>query len=200
MHRKVFDMLVSIGGAIIVVFLVVAGSLLLVGYNFANDNVQSQLAQQHITFPPAAAFAHPNGTEITRSMTPSVSQYAGQPLTTGAQARVYADDFIAVHLSEMPYHGNYAAASAAAMQQPNNAKLAALVQTTFRGTTLRGLLLEAYGFSVFASIALVGAITCFALAGLLALLVLFGILHARRTDEATELFSHEEPARELVHA
>ena len=48
-------------------------------------------------------------------MIPSVSQYAGQQLLTGPQAKVYADDFIAVHLSEMPYNGVYSKISAAAM-------------------------------------------------------------------------------------
>jgi hypothetical protein len=191
MNRKVFDKLASVGGALIVVIFAVAGSLLLVAYNFANNNVHTQLAQQHIVFPSAAAFAHPNGTEITKSMIPTVSQYAGQQLTTGQQAEVYANDFIAVHLSEMPYHGNYAAVSAASMQDPNNAKLAALTQTIFRGTTLRGLLLEAYAFSVFATIALWGAVASFIVAGLMALLVLFGIRHARRADERAELFVHQ---------
>ena len=88
MRRRVFDMLVSIGGLLIVVVLVVAGTLLLVGYSFANNNVHNQLDQQQIVFPPTAAFAHAKaGTEITPSMIPSVSQYAGQQLTTGAQLR-----------------------------------------------------------------------------------------------------------------
>ncbi|MGH9018738.1 MAG: hypothetical protein ACRDY1_13395 [Acidimicrobiales bacterium] len=189
MNRKVFDKLASIGGALVVVVLVAAGALLLVGYAFADGNVHIQLAEQHITFPSAAAFAHAKaGTEITPSMIPSVSRYAGQPLTTGPQAKAYADDFIAVHLSEMPYGGNYAAISAASLKDPTNASLAALVQTSFRGTTLRGLLLEAYAFSVFAELALWGAIAAFVVAGLLALLVLFGIMHARRTGETSELF------------
>ena len=79
------------------------------GYSFANSNVHNQLAEQQITFPAAAAFAHPvAGTEITPSMIPSVSQYAGQPLTTGQQAEVYADDFIAVHLKEIGGGKTYA--------------------------------------------------------------------------------------------
>ena len=42
---------------------------------------------------------HPKaGTEITPSMIPSVSQYAGQQLLTGQQAKVWANDFMAVHL------------------------------------------------------------------------------------------------------
>jgi len=34
-----------------------------------------------------------------------VSKYAGQQLLTGEQAKTWADDFMAVHLAEMPYHG-----------------------------------------------------------------------------------------------
>ena len=98
MRRKVFDMLASVGGVVVVIVLAVAGSLLMVGYSFANNYVHSQLAEQQITFPSAAAFAHPDGQEITKSMIPSVSQYAGQQLVTGQQAEVYANDFIAVHL------------------------------------------------------------------------------------------------------
>ena len=119
MRRRVFDMLVSLGGVLMVVVLVVAGALLMVGYNFANNNVHNQLAQQQIVFPPAAAFAHAKaGSEITPSMIPSVSQYAGQELTTGAQAQVYADDFIAVHLQEIGGGQTYAQLSAAAMNLP----------------------------------------------------------------------------------
>src|SRR5580658_7650938 len=116
MRRKVFDVLASAGGALIVLVLVVAGSLMLVGANFANSNVHSQLAEQQITFPPAAAFAHPVvGTEITPSMVPSVSRYAGEPLTTGPEAKAYADDFIAVHLKEIGGGETYAQLSAKAM-------------------------------------------------------------------------------------
>ena len=201
MRRAVFDKLVSIGGALIVVALVVAGALLLVGYNFANNNVHSQLAEQQIVFPPAAAFAHPvAGTEITPSMIPSVSQYAGQQMTTGAQAQVYANDFIAVHLKEIGGGKTYAQLSSAALALPKGSPAyvaaEAKVQTVFQGTTLRGLLLEAYGFSVFAQIALIGAICCFVLAALMALLVAFGFWHARRTPATEEIFPVEAPVQE----
>jgi hypothetical protein len=194
MNRRVFDKLVSFGGVLIVVVLVVAGSLLLIGANFANSNVHNQLAQQDITFPSQAAFAHPvPGTEITPSMVGTVSKYAGEQLTTGQQAAVYANDFIAVHLREIGGGKTYAQLSAAAMALPKGsaayAAAEAKVQTVFQGTTLRGLLLEAYGFSVMGEIATWGAVVSFILAGLMALLVLFGIVHARRTDEAKELFA-----------
>jgi hypothetical protein len=197
MRRKTFDVLVSAGGAIMVAVLIVAGVLLMWGYNFANSNVNTQLAEQQITFPAASAFAHavaPSpGTfsEVTPSMIPSVSQYAGQQLTTGAQAQVYANDFIGEHIAEIGGGLTYSELSAKAMALPKGSAAytaaESTVQTVFQGTTLRGLLLEAYGFSVFATIAQDGAFAAFALAFLMALLMGFGFAHARRTNEAKEL-------------
>jgi hypothetical protein len=182
MSRKVFDVLTSTGGLIGVVVLLVAGGLLTWGHSFVNSNVHDQLARQEISFPPAAAFAHPKaGTEITSAMIPSVSQYAGQQLLTGPQAEAYADHFIAIHLSEMPYGGVYAKISAAALANPTSTSLKALEQTSFQGTTLRGLLLEAYAFSEIGLVMLWGAIACFVLAALMLVLVGLGFQHARST-------------------
>jgi hypothetical protein len=197
--RKVFDVLTSTGGLVLVIVLLVAGGLLAWGQSFANSNVHNQLAQQQIYFPPQAAFAHPKaGTEITPSMIPSVSQYAGQQLLTGEQAKVYADDFMAVHLSEMPFGGVYSKISTAARAaKPGSVaatKLAALEQTSFQGTTLRGLLLEAYGFSVIGTIMFWGMIASFSLALIMALLVGLGFWHARRTPQEVEMFSAPAPA------
>src|ERR1700689_4478925 len=102
MRRKSLDMLMTAGGAVLIVVLLAAGTLGMWGYNFANSNVHNQLAQQAIPFPPRAAFANAKvGTEITPSMIATVEPYAGQPLVTGQQAEVYANDFIAVHLKEI---------------------------------------------------------------------------------------------------
>ncbi len=203
MQRKVFDVLASVGGLLMVVVLVVAGGLLMWGYSFANSNVHNQLAEQQIVFPAAAAFAHPvAGSEITPSMVGTVSKYAGQPLVTGQQAQVYANDFIAVHLAEIGGGKTYAQLSAAAMALPKGSPAytaaEAKVQTVFQGTTLRGLLLEAYAFGTFATIALIAGISAFVLAGLMAILVAFGFWHARRTDESTELATHTTHVRGAV--
>jgi hypothetical protein len=173
-----------------VVVLVVTGALSLWGHSVANSNVRDQLAQQQIFFPTKAAFAHAKpGTEITPGMIPYLEKYAGQQLLTGQQAEAYADHFIAVHLSEMPYGGVYAKVSTASRANPKNAALAAEVQTSLQGTTLRGLLLEAYGFSTFGVIALWAGISAFALAAVMALLVGFGFWHARRVPEETEILT-----------
>ena len=198
MRRRVFDLLVSSVGLVVIVILLVAGGLLMWGYSFTNSSVHDQLARQEIFFPPQSAFAHPKaGTEITPGMIPSVSQYAGQQLLTGAQAEAYANDFIAVHLSEMPYSGVYAtisgAARAATPGSTQATQLAALDQTSFQGTTLRGLLLEAYAFSVFGTIALWAGIASFCLAAIMAVLVALGIYHARKTSPEAELLTSSAP-------
>ena len=188
MSRKVFDVLTSAGGVVGIVVLLVAGGLLTWGHTFVNSNVHDQLAQQQISFPSKAAFAHAKpGTEITPGMIPYLEKYAGQQLLTGQQAEAYSNHFIAVHLSEMPYGGVYSKVSAASMASPKNASLTALKQTSFQGTTLRGLLLEAYAFSTIGQVMLWGAIASFAMAFLLLVLVGFGFAHARRTSPAARM-------------
>ncbi|MHB1504843.1 MAG: hypothetical protein ACYCTL_12600 [Acidimicrobiales bacterium] len=108
-------------------------------------------------------------------------------MTTGPEAKAYADHFIAVHLSEMPYGGVYSKASAAAQADPTNAKLQGLVNTIFKGTTLRGLLLEAYAFSVFGEIATWASIAVWVLAGVMAVLTILGVIHQRRTAPTAEM-------------
>jgi hypothetical protein len=203
MQRKVFDLIASAGGAVMVIVLVVAGVLLMWGYSFANSNVHNQLAEQQIVFPAKAAFAHPvAGSEITPSMVGTVSKYAGQPLVTGQQAEVYANDFIAVHLKEIGGGLTYAQLSSNAQALPKGSAAytaaEAKVQTVFQGTTLRGLLLEAYAFGTLATIALIAAISSFVLAAVMALLVAFGFWHARRTSASEELALHTEAERVLV--
>ena len=69
MRRKTFDLIVATGGVVVAVVLLVAGSLLMWGHNFANSNVHQQLAQQQITFP--ATTARPIcGKEITPAIEP----------------------------------------------------------------------------------------------------------------------------------
>jgi hypothetical protein len=82
------------------------------------------------------------------------------------------------------------------MADPKNTQLADQVAAVFKGTTLRGMLLNAYGFWTMGQIALIGAIASFAAAGLLLILSLFGVWHLRRVPEAAEVFGKvSHPAR-----
>lgn len=192
MKRKTFDGILTIVGAGLTIFFIVAGSLGLWAYNFANSNVHNQLAQQQITFPPAAAFAHATaGGEITPEMIPVVSQYAGQQLLSGKQAEIYADHFIGVHLAQIGGGKTYSQLSTEARDLPKGSPeytaAEAKVQTVFQGTTLRGLLLEAYAFWQMGQIALFAAIACFVLAGLMLVFTILGFVHMRRTPEEAEI-------------
>ena len=108
-------------------------------------------------------------------------QYDGQQLTTGAQAEVYADHFIANHLKEAGGGKTYAQLSAEAIAQPKNTALAAQVATAFKGETLRGLLLNAYAFGTMGMIA---GIAAFIAAAVMLLLSGLGLMHARRVSSA----------------
>jgi len=166
----------AIAGFAAAVLLAVAGGLLLWGSAYVHNTVQNQLAAQQIFFPPASAFAHPKaGTEITPSMIPSVSQYAGEQLLTGQQAEAYADHFIAVHISDMAGGKTYSQLSAASMAAPNNTQLSGLVATVFKGETLRSMLLNAYGWWKVSQITYIASLVAFGLAGLAFLVTLGGL-------------------------
>ena len=85
-------------------------------------------------------------------------QYDGQQLTTGDQAEVYADHFIANHLKAIGGGKTYAQLSAESLADPKDVKLRARSQTMFKGETLRGLLLNAYAFGKMGTIAGIAAV------------------------------------------
>ena len=182
MRRKSVDAVVSVTGLGLAIILAIAGGLMLWGSTYAHNMVHNQLAAQQIYFPPKAAFAHPKaGGEITPSMIPSVSQYAGQQLLTGQQAQAYADHFIAVHIQEMSGGQTYAQLSSKSLAQPNNAKLAGLVNTVFKGEALRGMLLNAFGWWKVSQLAYIAALISFGLGGLSLIASATAFILRRRT-------------------
>src|SRR6476661_4855535 len=174
MQRRTIDKLISWVGLTLAVTLVAAGSLLTWANHFVSNEVKTQLSAQKIFFPPKGsdAIAGPEFKEM--------QQYAGQQLTTGQQAKTYADHFIAVHLNEIGGGKTYAQLSSAALANPKDAQLAQTVDTMFRGETLRGLLLNAYAFDTVGNVAAIAAWVCFIGAGVMLLLAGLGLVHARR--------------------
>ena len=200
MRRKTFDAILTAGGLVLAVVLLVAGGLLTWGHNFVTDQVHSQLSAEKIMIPPAGseALADP-------AIKPYLTKYGGQQLTTGAQAKAYADHFILVHMNKASSGKTYAEvgtvqtalradiAKAKAANQPTTAlddqlaELTATRETLFKGDTLRGLLLNAYAFDTMGRIAGIAAVASFVGAGIMFLLSLLGLLHLRRTPIDEEL-------------
>ena len=180
--------LTAIAGFALAAILLAAGGLLLWGSTYTHNMVHNQLAAQKIYFPPKAAFAHPKaGTEITPSMIPSVSQYAGQQLVTGQQAQSYADNFIAVHITNITGGKTYAQLSAKAQAQPDNTKLAGEVAAVFKGETLRSILLNAFGWWKVSQITYIASLAAFGLGALTLLASLFGLTVGRRPEIVHEI-------------
>ncbi len=183
MKRKTFDVMMATAGIFLAVTLIVSGALLTWAHNFIANEVHTQLAAQQIYFPPAGSAA------IKAPEFAAMHQYAGQQLTTGAQAEVYADHFIANHLKVIGGGKTYAQLSAESLAAPTNAALKAQVQTVFQGETLRGLLLNAYAFGTMGVIAGIAAIAAFIAALVMLILGGLGLMHARRTSPATDILS-----------
>jgi len=186
--------LTAIAGFALAAILLAAGGLLLWGSTYTHNMVHNQLAAQKIYFPPKAAFAHPKaGTEITPSMIPSVSQYAGQQLVTGQQAQSYADNFIGVHIANMTGGKTYAQLSAASLAQPDNTKLAGEVAAVFKGETLRSILLNAFGWWKVSQITYIASLIAFGLGGLTLLASVFGLTIGRKDEITHEAIPAEGP-------
>jgi hypothetical protein len=187
MRRNSFRTPFAVAGTALAAVLLIAGGLLLWGSAYVHNTVHSQLAEQQIYFPPASAFAHPKaGGEITPSMIPLVSQYAGQQLLTGQQAEAYADHFIAQHVTDMTGGKTYSQLSAQAQTQPNNTQLASEVSTVFKGETLRSMLLNAYGWWKVSQITYIVSLVSFGLGGLTLIGSVFALAAGRRTKTAAE--------------
>jgi hypothetical protein len=184
MRRITFDTIASAVGLLLAVLLLVAGGLLFWAYDFTNNQVQQQLAAQQIIFPAADSAA-------IKALPPddasAMKAYAGQLMTTGAQAKTYADHFIAVHLKEIGGGKTYAQVSAESLAQPGNAALRVQADTLFKGNTLHGLLLNAYAFWQVGQIALIAAIVAWVAGAIMLVLVALGFWHRRRTPAEAEL-------------
>ena len=123
--------------------------------------MHDQLKAQQITMPAAAALTTPD-------MKANLTQYAGQDLTTGAQAKAYADYYIQEHMNASSggktysqVSGEFMAASKADPTAQATQDLGDLRQSLFMGTTLRGMLLNAYAFATLGTIAMWAAIAAF---------------------------------------
>jgi hypothetical protein len=185
MRRRTFDALMVVVGLALAAILLVAGGLLAWGHSFTSTQVHNQLAAQKIVFPAAN---NPEITALPAADAAAMKVYAGQLMTSGAQAETYADHFIAVHLREAAGGKTYSQVSYLAMTHPKNATYAGQAATLFKGEALRGMLLNAYGFWKLGQIALIASVVSFIGAALLLVLSFLGIWHLRRVTGDVEVF------------
>lgn len=188
--RRTVDRILIGLGAVIAAVLVVAGALLTWGATFSNDYVYDELSSQNIFFNSEEALRAEGRDDLVK--------YAGEQVTTGRHAEAYAS-YIDGHLPELTYaeQGAGERAARAAVTEAEEAgaseeeiqalrdEAAQLTQqrdTTFKGETLRGLLLSAYAWSTIGQIAGIAAIAAFVGAALMAILVVLGLVHMRRYD------------------
>lgn len=115
------------------VALIAAGPVMIYEGVHGQHEVTSQLSEQLISFPASAKAGLPA----------AQAGYAGRQVTTGPQAKAYAD-MIETHIKEATGGRTYSQVSAAAMAAPNDTKLAGQRQTAFMGESLRGSLMGAY--------------------------------------------------------
>lgn len=200
-RRRIDKVLIAFGVLAAVVF-AVAGALLTWGANFSDDYVYDELASQRITMPDEDTL-RAEGLEqyIKWAGTPldsgakaeAYAQYIGGHLeATGAK---YATAQYGMEgqepLTYAELGGPERAAKAAVAEaidagapadeiaelQAAADEVSADRNTLFKGETLRGLLLSAYAWSTVGQIAGYAAIGAFVAAGLMAVLVVMGVVH-----------------------
>ena len=177
--------------------LVFCAGFLFWGNSFIHNQITTELTAQQIYFPAANSAAItglPNSSDQA-----AMNQYGGQQLTTGEQAKVYANSFIGVHLTEVAGGQTYSQMSAKAQANPSDTKIAGQVATLFKGETLRGLLLNAYGWWTIGTYALYAAIglgvAALAVLGAFALEI---VLWVRQRQKVAVRFT--EPKRQAIPA
>jgi hypothetical protein len=192
--RATFDKVTSWAGLLLVAVLLAAGGLLTWANSFVGNQVHDQLAQQQITMPTSKTGLD----QLPAADRSALQKYAGQSLTSGPQAKAYANHYILVHLNEAAKGQTYSEVSGQYLQQCSDPKAAAtqacqdlggLRQTLFMGNTLRGLLLYGYAFATIGTIAGFAAIGAFAAAAILLVLVGFGFWHSRRASHTVAVES-----------
>jgi len=180
-QRKTIDKILIGLGIVATGVLLAIGGMAWWAYSFTSTNVKNELAAQKIFFPPVGS---PAISALPAEDQAKINLYAGQQLLNGDQAKVYADNFIGVHLEEVADGLTYAEVSSKALKDPTNTKLQGQANTLFKGETLRGLLIgDAYAFWTVGHIAQITALICFASAAIMALLVFMGLGHMAMTNK-----------------
>ncbi len=197
MNKAIRWRIISLQAVLVVVLAAASGFAFFEGA-FVTGMIHDELVSQQVFFPGTDQIKA-GGALDPKEFPQEIRDYAGQQVDNGDKARVYANDFINKHLQGVANGQTYAQVSSAQMaasaklatmqstdpgyadQQALVNKLSGQKATLFQGETLRGNLLNAYGWYTF------GIYTIWAGMGLmLAALVVLGAL-------VFELFFAKQP-------
>jgi hypothetical protein len=178
--------IITLQTAMVVVLAAASGFAFFEG-SFVTSMIHDELVSQQIAFPGTDQIKTGGALDPAKFST-EIRDYAGQQVDNGDKARVYANDFIGVHLQGVANGQTYAQVSAAAgaasaqlatmskddpgyaAQQAKVATLSGQKATLFNGEQLRSSLLNAYGWYT------IGTYTIFAGIGLM--IAALGVLGA----------------------
>jgi hypothetical protein len=173
--------------AMLVIILASASGFLFSEGSFVTTMVHDELVAQRVFFPGTDQIKA-GGALDPAKFSAEIRSYAGQQVDNGDKARVYANDFIGVHLAGVAGGKTYSEVSSAnsklnaqiastpttdtnyASLQAQQATLAAQKTTLFQGEMLRGTLLNSWGWWM------VGSYTVYAAIGLM--IAALGVLGA----------------------
>lgn len=189
--------------AVLVVVLAAVGGFAFAMGSFTTSQIRDELTAQQIYFPGQDQIKS-GGALDPAEFQQEIRDQAGNQVTDGNQARIYANDFIGKHLQGVAKGQTYAQVSGAAIalqgqiaqtpktdpnystMQQQLATLNAQKQTLFMGETLRSSLLNAYGWWTVGTYAIY--------AGLALIVVALGVLGAF----AFEVVAAREPKKVFV--
>ncbi|WP_425309157.1 hypothetical protein AADG42_10450 [Ammonicoccus fulvus] len=182
MRRSALDKLISYVGLALAAVMFVAGGLLTWASAFVNEQVTNQLVSQRIDMPGEKGIAGLKDPKDQEALRP----YIGQQMSTGDQAKAFADNYILAHMNASSNGKTYEEVSGEFMQlspeqkaSEEGQKMAALRESLFMGNTLRGLLLNAYAFATMGKIAAIAAVAAFVGGVVLLVLSFLGFRHSK---------------------
>jgi hypothetical protein len=176
---------------VMVIVLAFGAGLAFWGSNFTNEQIRSQLAPQKIFFPKdISTVQEPEKTALT--------PYVGQQVVNGEQAHIFAENYLGLHLRDLADGKVYSELSTLARTETDpdkKAELNGLVQTAFRGETLRSMLNQAWAFSIFGMVGwYAGLGLAFVVLVVLGSLI-FELFFARKPIEKTQTAPSFAPSR-----
>jgi len=174
MEKSIRWRIVSLQAMLVIILASASGFLFYEG-NFVTTMVHDELVSQRVFFPGTDQIKA-GGALDPAKFSAEIRAYAGQQVDNGDKARVYANDFIGVHLAGIAGGLTYSEVSSAASQanalvastpttDPNYATLQATAATLagqkaslFQGEMLRGTLLNSWGWWMVGNYTVYGAI------------------------------------------